>query len=108
MTVTLIVLDSVGVGALPDAADFGDTGAHTLDHTLQNSGQKTSVELPNFTALGLGNIGGVASLPKAEAPLASSGRLAEVSPGKDTTTGHWEFMGVTLSHAFQNVYGVSR
>ena len=101
MTVTLIVLDSVGVGALPDAADFGDTGAHTLDHTLQNSGQKTGVELPNFTALGLGDIKGVASLPKAEAPLASFGRLAEVSPGKDTTTGHWEFMGVTLSHAFK-------
>ena len=101
MTATLIVLDSVGVGALPDAADFGDTGAHTLDHTLQNSGQKTSVELPNFTALGLGHIRGVSSLPKPGAPLASYGRLAEVSPGKDTTTGHWEFMGVTLSHAFK-------
>ena len=97
MTVTLIVLDSVGVGALPDAADFGDTGAHTLDHTLQ----KTGVELPNFTALGLGHIAGVGSLPKPETPLASYGRLAEVSPGKDTTTGHWEFMGVTLEHAFK-------
>ncbi len=97
MTVTLIVLDSVGVGALPDAADFGDTGAHTLDHTLQ----KTKRALPNFTALGLGNIEGVGSLPKPETPLASYGRLAEVSPGKDTTTGHWEFMGVTLEHAFK-------
>ncbi len=97
MTVTLIVLDSVGVGALPDAADFGDTGAHTLDHTLR----KTGVALPNFTALGLGRIKGVSSLPEPETPLASYGRLAEVSPGKDTTTGHWEFMGVTLTHPFR-------
>ena len=97
MTVTLIVLDSVGVGALPDAADFGDTGAHTLGHTLQ----KTGKALPNFAALGLGNIEGVGSLPKPIAPLASYGRLEEVSPGKDTSTGHWEFMGVTLSHAFR-------
>ncbi len=92
MTVTLIVLDSVGVGALPDADAFGDTGAHTLDHTLQETG----ADLPNFTALGLGRIAGVTSLPRPETPMASFGRLAEVSPGKDTTTGHWEFMGVTL------------
>ncbi len=97
MTVTLIVLDSVGVGALPDAAAFGDSGAHTLEHTLR----KTGVALPNFTALGLGRIQGVDALPEPETPLASYGRLAEVSPGKDTSTGHWEFMGVTLSHAFK-------
>lgn len=97
MTVTLIVLDSVGVGALPDADAFGDTGAHTLDHTLR----KTGVALPNFAALGLGRIAGVTSLPQPETAGASYGRLAEVSPGKDTTTGHWEFMGVTLTHAFR-------
>ena len=97
MTVTVIVLDSVGLGALPDARDFGDAGAHTLDHTLQ----KTGVKLPNFQRLGLGNIEGVASVPPAETPLASFGRLLERSPGKDTTTGHWEFMGVVLEHAFQ-------
>jgi len=96
-TVTLIVLDSVGVGTLPDAEAFGDIGAHTLDHTLQETG----VTLPNFAALGLGRIAGVGSLPTPEPALASSGRLAEVSPGKDTTTGHWEFMGVTLTHAFR-------
>ncbi len=96
MTVTLIVLDSVGVGALPDADAFGDTGAHTLDHTLR----KTGVALPNFAALGLGRIAGVTSLPHPDT-LASYGRLAEVSPGKDTTTGHWEFMGVILTHAFR-------
>ncbi len=97
MTVTLIVLDSVGVGALPDAADFGDSDSHTFDHTLE----RTGVKLPGFAALGLGNIAGVEALEASPTPLASYGRLAEVSPGKDTTTGHWEFMGVTLEHAFQ-------
>jgi phosphopentomutase len=97
MTITVIVLDSVGVGALPDAEKFGDTGAHTLDHTLQTTGMK----LPNFEKLGLGNIEGVQSLPDVPNPLASYGRMNEVSPGKDTSTGHWEFMGVILKHAFQ-------
>jgi phosphopentomutase len=97
MTVTVIVLDSVGVGALPDAEKFGDTGAHTLDHTLQTTG----VKLPNFEKLGLGNIEGVQSLSKVSKPRASYGRMNEVSPGKDTSTGHWEFMGVILEHAFQ-------
>jgi phosphopentomutase len=97
MTITVIVLDSVGVGALPDAEKFGDVGAHTLDHTLQTTGMK----LPNFEKLGLGNIEGVSSLPKVSKPLASYGRMNEVSPGKDTSTGHWEFMGVILEHAFK-------
>ncbi len=97
MTVTLIVLDSVGVGELPDAAAFGDAGTHTLDHTLR----KTGTTLPNFTALGMGRIPGVGSLEHPEKVLASYGRLAEVSPGKDTTTGHWEFMGVVLTHPFR-------
>ena len=103
MTVTLVVLDSVGVGALPDADGFGDprhggdAGAHTLDHTLE----RAPVELPNLTALGLGNVEGVTSLPDVTNPLASFGRMRELSPGKDTTTGHWEFMGVVLQHPFQ-------
>ena len=97
MTVTVIVLDSVGLGALPDAERFGDARAHTLDHTLQAA----TAELPHFAHLGLGNIEGVTSLPKVDTPLASYGRLNEVSPGKDTTTGHWEFMGLILEHAFQ-------
>lgn len=97
MTVTLLVLDSVGVGELPDAGDFGDAGAHTLDHTLQAAG----VTLPNFSELGLGNVPGVRSVAPAEQPLASYGRLQERSPGKDTTTGHWEFMGVILDHPFR-------
>ncbi len=97
MTVTLVVLDSVGVGALPDADRFGDGGAHTLDHTLAAA----PTPLPNLTRLGLGNIAGVTALEPAEAPLASFGRLAERSQGKDTTTGHWEFMGIVLEHPFR-------
>lgn len=97
MTVTLIVLDSVGVGALPDAADFGDAGAHTLDHTLAHTG----VALPNLARLGLGCIDTVTRVPCASAPLASYGKLAERSPGKDTTTGHWELMGVILKYPFK-------
>ncbi len=103
MTVTLVVLDSVGVGALPDADGFGDpdrggdAGAHTLDHVVRGAG----VALPNLTAMGLGNVTGVSSLPAVPEPLASFGRLREVSPGKDTTTGHWEFMGVVLQHPFK-------
>ena len=94
--VTVIVLDSVGLGALSDAASFGDVGAHTLNHTLEAS----PVDLPNFRKLGLGNIEGV-NLEAVSSPLASYGRLNEVSPGKDTTTGHWEFMGVILENAFK-------
>jgi phosphopentomutase len=96
MTVTLLVLDSVGVGSLPDADEFGDHGAHTLDHTLGATG----VQLPGFQKLGLGNIEGVTSITSTQKPHALHGRLLERSPGKDTTTGHWEFMGVVLEHAF--------
>ncbi len=102
MTVTLVVLDSVGVGALPDAADFGsaggnDAGSHTLDHVVATTG----VELPHLAELGLANIEGVRSLPRSTSPAASYGRLAELSVGKDTTTGHWEFMGTVVEHPFR-------
>jgi len=97
MTITVIVLDSVGVGALPDAEVFGDAGAHTLDHTLQATG----VALPNLQRLGLGNIASVTALKPAQRPQASFGRMNERSPGKDTTTGHWEFVGVILEHPFK-------
>ena len=97
MTVTIVVLDSVGVGALPDARSFGDAGADTLDHTLS----ATDVQLPNFARLGLGNIAGVTRVPSILPATGSWGRLAERSPGKDTTTGHWEFMGVVLDEPFR-------
>ncbi|WP_161882742.1 phosphopentomutase [Deinococcus alpinitundrae] len=99
MKFSIIVLDSVGAGELPDAQAFGDVGSHTLNHTLAASG----VQLPNLTALGLGQLPTLdlpAASPSAPAS-ASFGRLKEVSPGKDTSTGHWEFMGVQLEHAFQ-------
>lgn len=98
MLVTVIVLDSVGVGELPDAALFGDAGAHTLNHTLEAH----PVSLPHLTALGLGNIATVTAVPTTEHPTGAYGRMREVSPGKDTTTGHWEFMGVELEHAFKS------
>ncbi len=97
MTVTVIVLDSVGLGALPDATSFGDAGSHTLDHTLKETG----VSLPELATLGLGNIDTVTSIQPSPKPLASFGKLIERSSGKDTTTGHWEFMGVILEHPFQ-------
>lgn len=96
MKFTVIVLDSVGVGALPDARVFGDSGAHTLNHTLAASG----VRLPNLARLGLAAIPGV-QLPSAGQTIGAFGRMREVSPGKDTSTGHWEFMGVQLTYPFR-------
>ncbi len=96
MKLAIIVLDSVGAGELPDAQQFGDVGAHTINHTLEATG----VKLPNLSALGLGNLPTV-NADKAAQPTGSYGRMREVSPGKDTSTGHWEFMGVQLEHAFQ-------
>ena len=96
-TVALVVLDSVGVGALPDAEAFGDAGAHTLDHTLEAA----PVDLPHLTALGLGMVPGVTGLPTHDAPHGAFGRMRERSPGKDTTTGHWEFMGIELTQPFR-------
>ncbi|WP_309573062.1 phosphopentomutase [Deinococcus sp.] len=100
MLVSVIVLDSVGVGELPDAAAFGDVGAHTLNHTLAAA----PVALPNLSRLGLGHVPTVQTAPGTvqDVPAGGAyGRLREVSPGKDTSTGHWEFMGVQLEHAFQ-------
>jgi len=95
--VFLIVLDSLGVGALPDAERFGDAGAHTLDHLVAAAG---GIRVPRLAGWGLGNVEGVAAIPAAPAPAASYGRCAELSPGKDTSTGHWEMMGVVLERQF--------
>ena len=85
-----IVLDSFGIGAAPDAANFGDAGANTLSGV-----HKTGIlNIPNMTAMGLGSIDGVECLEKANAPIATYGRLQERSMGKDTTTGHWEMAGI--------------
>ena len=91
-----IVLDSVGIGELPDAADYGDAGADTLG----NLARQRPLDLPNLSRLGLGNIKPLAGLAPAEAPLACYGRCALASPGKDTTTGHWEMAGIILDRPF--------
>lgn len=95
--VVLVVIDSLGVGALPDAARFGDEGAHTLDHVAAAAGP---LAIPWLAALGLGNVSGVSGVPPASRPRGSFGRLAERSPGKDTPTGHWELMGCVLDAPF--------
>jgi len=93
----VLVLDSVGVGELPDAAEYGDTGSNTLGNTALAAG---GLALPNLGRMGLGNITDVAGVPPVAHPTASWGRCAEVSAGKDTTTGHWEMMGLALPTAF--------
>ena len=88
--VFLIVLDSVGIGALPDAADFGDAGTNTL----QSASQYKDFSLPNLAGLGLGCIEGLTCVQTTNYPIAAYGRMAEKSAGKDTTIGHWELAGV--------------
>ncbi|MBN1477206.1 phosphopentomutase [Candidatus Sumerlaeota bacterium] len=88
--VIFIVLDSVGCGALPDAARFGDAESNTLGHIAETVG----LSVPNLAALGLGKIVPLATVPPTDTPHACFGRAAEISAGKDTTTGHWELAGV--------------
>ena len=88
--VHLIVLDSFGIGAMPDAAEYGDESANTLKSLFKTG----KLHIPNLIKLGLGNIDGVDYLPKTDTPLAIHARIAEKSKGKDTTTGHWEMMGI--------------
>jgi phosphopentomutase len=92
-----IVIDSLGVGALPDAASFGDVGTHTLDHLVAAA---RPVRLPRLEALGLGHVPGVREVARVERPRGAFGRLAETSPGKDTSTGHWELMQCPLAQQF--------
>ena len=91
-----IVLDSVGIGALPDAADYGDTGRSTLGHIAEYR----PLRIPTLVELGLANIAPLKNLASAANPKASFGKGATHSPGKDTTTGHWEMAGVWLDQAF--------
>jgi phosphopentomutase len=91
-----IVLDSVGIGAMPDAADFGDVGSDTLG----NIAQRYSLRLPSLMRLGLGNIKPLAGLSAVEHPAGSYGKCRLASPGKDTTTGHWEMAGIILETPF--------
>jgi len=90
----ILVADSVGAGAMPDAARYGDAGSDTLGNLSRAVG---GLSLPVLGRMGLGNVLPILGVPPAERPSASWGRMAERSPGKDTTTGHWEMMGVSLS-----------
>jgi len=94
--IILIVLDSLGVGEMPDAADWGDAGADTLGHICESR----AVRLPHLQALGLGNVRPLAGISPVENPRGSYGRCAMRSNGKDTTTGHWEMAGIILDEAF--------
>lgn len=95
--VVWIILDGVGAGALPDAAAYGDKGANTLEHTAAAMG---GMLLPNLERKGLGNLASVAGVRSLRDTDGAYGRLNEISPGKDSTTGHWELAGVILEHPF--------
>ena len=94
--ICLLVLDSAGIGEMPDAAAWGDAGADTLGHIMASR----RVDLPNLQSLGLGNIKPLDGIPAAAAPTGSFGKCTLKSNGKDTTTGHWEMAGIILKQAF--------
>ncbi len=93
----LLVLDGVGIGELPDAADYGDEGSNTLVNMAKAVG---GLNLPNLQRMGLGNIEQIEGIPPAEKPIACYGKMREVSAGKDTTTGHWEIAGIIREKPF--------
>lgn len=95
--VILLILDSVGVGELPDAAKYGDTGSATLPNVAKAVG---GLHLPNLEKMGLGNILPIEGVSPQDRCRAGWGKMAEKSPGKDTTTGHWEMMGIILQRPF--------
>ncbi|MCI8948253.1 MAG: phosphopentomutase [Lachnospiraceae bacterium] len=93
-----IVIDSLGVGALEDAAAYGDAGTDTLGHIAQSA---SSLKIPNLQRLGMANLHELAGTEPAKKPLAYYGKLREASTGKDTMTGHWEMMGLHITKPFQ-------
>src|SRR5579864_9640190 len=93
----VIVLDAVGAGELPDAEEFGDVGSDTLGNVARAVG---GLDLPSLEALGLGNVEPLQGCPPQPGAPAVAGRLFERSKGKDTTTGHWEHMGIVTAQAF--------
>ncbi len=93
----IIILDGVGIGELPDANNYGDQGSNTLANIAKSVG---GLNLPNLNSLGLGNISEILGFPPSKLPLASYGKMREVSKGKDSTTGHWEIAGLKLNFDF--------
>ena len=94
--IVLMVLDGAGIGAMPDAPEWGDAGSDTFGHICESR----EVRLPNLQSLGLGNIRPLAGVAKMEKPRGAYGKCALASNGKDTTTGHWEMAGIILERAF--------
>ncbi|MCE7963605.1 MAG: phosphopentomutase [Acidobacteria bacterium ACB1] len=94
--VCLVVLDSAGIGEMPDAADWGDAGSHTLGHIFASR----SVNVPNLRSLGLGNITPLDGVAPSSDPIGCFGKCTLKSDGKDTTTGHWEMAGIVLKQGF--------
>ncbi|MBN1301316.1 MAG: phosphopentomutase [Melioribacteraceae bacterium] len=93
----IIILDGVGIGELPDAGKYGDSGSNTLANLADHLG---GLFLPKLQQLGLGNISRIRGIPKSIPSLASYGKMKEVSPGKDSTTGHWEIGGLKVDFDF--------
>lgn len=93
----LVILDGVGIGELPDAGDYGDKGSSTLSNIAEIV---NGLDLPNLKKLGLGNINKIMGVEPADSPLASFGKLKEISKGKDSTTGHWEIAGLYVDTDF--------
>ncbi len=93
----LIILDGVGIGELPDASTYGDEGSNTL---VNISKVVKGLQLPNLEKMGLGNINDIIGVKKIETPLASFGKMKEISKGKDSTTGHWEISGLFVDIDF--------
>ena len=96
--VILIVIDSMGIGELPDADKYGDMGANTLGNIIK---YENGINIPNLMSLGLANIDGITQLEKYKNPIGSYGRSDQISKGKDTTTGHWEIAGIHLLEPFK-------
>ena len=94
----LLVLDSVGIGEAPDAEEFGDVGADTVGHIAETV---DGFAMPNLQKLGFGNIDHFDALPADQHPAANFGRMEEQAPGKDTTSGHWEFVGLIPEQGFR-------
>jgi phosphopentomutase len=94
--IIVIVLDSVGAGALPDAAQYGDEGSNTL----ANIARRVGLRVPTLRSLGLDRVVDIGGPASGESPRAATGRMAEASAGKDSVTGHWEMMGIVLDHPF--------
>ena len=88
-----IVLDSLGVGAMPDAAEYGDAGCDTLGHIAART---ENFKIPNLQKLGMANLHQLQGVAPVKAPLARYGKLREASRGKDTMTGHWKMMGLEM------------